>query len=165
MVVFRLCALLIASASVAGVAAAEVQAIGRYSDWRVYTERVGGELICFASTEPEDVAPKGFDHGDVNFYVATWKSKGAVNQPSLKVGYELRRDLAPRAEVGRDGYSMYAVGNEAFVDDSRERSLVEALKKGVELRVEAAASDRRTAYTFSLRGSSDAIEKARALCR
>jgi hypothetical protein len=40
------------------------------------------------------------------------------------------------------------------------------LKKGQELRVEAASvKDARTAYHFSLKGSRDAIDKARALCR
>lgn len=163
----RLGAILIAlAAALAPAASAEVKAIGRYKDWRVYTEGEGRDLICFAAVEPSDMAPKSAQHGEVAFYVASWKSGAGANQPSLKVGYTLRTDLAPEAIVGRERFRMYASGPEAFVTDDRENALVAALQKGSELRVEAASvKDARTAYHFSLKGSREAIDKARALCR
>ena len=147
-------------------AAADSKAIGRYNDWRVYTEGEGRDLVCFAAVEANDKAPKSVDHGEVVFYVTAWKSGAAVNQPSLRVGYALRKDIAPAAIIGRDRFAMYASGSEAFVKDDRDRELVEALKHGSELRIEAASvKDARTAYHFSLKGSKDAIDKARALCK
>lgn len=147
-------------------ATAEVKAIGRYKEWRVYTEGSGSSLVCFAATPASDSAPKGVSHGEVNFYVSTWKGKPSTNQTSLKVGYTLRTDIAPQATIGRERFPMYAAGQEAFVEDGREKSLLDAIKKGTELRVEAASvKDARTAYHFSLKGSSEAIDKARALCR
>jgi hypothetical protein len=123
-------------------------------------------MICFAAVEPSDMAPKNAQHGEVTFYVASWKSGAGANQPSLKVGYTLRTDLAPEAIVGRERFRMYASGPEAFVTDDRENALVAALQKGSELRVEAASvKEARTAYHFSLKGSREAIDKARALCR
>ncbi len=147
-------------------AVAESKAIGRYNDWRVYTEGEGRNLVCFAAVEAHDKAPKSVDHGEVVFYVAAWKSGAASNQASLRVGYSLRSDIAPAAVVGRDRFAMFASGSEAFVKDNRDGALVEAVKKGQELRIEAASvKDARTAYHFSLKGSRDAIDKARALCR
>jgi hypothetical protein len=147
-------------------ASGQAKAIGRYKDWRVFTENVGKDLVCFAAVEPSDKAPKNVDHGEVNFYVATWKSGSASNQPSLKVGYSLRKDLAPEAIIGRERFKMYVSGPEAFVTDDKERALIDALQKGSELRVEAASvKDKRTAYHFSLKGSREAIDKARSLCR
>ena len=151
---------------VAPSASAQAKAIGRYKDWRVFTENVGKDLVCFAAVEPSDKAPKGTDHGEVNFYVATWKSGSASNQPSLKVGYSLRKDLVPEAIIGRERFKMYVSGPEAFVPDNKEKALIAALQKGSELRVEAASvKDKRTAYHFSLKGSREAIDKARSLCR
>jgi invasion protein IalB len=147
-------------------AAAESKAIGRYNDWRVYTEGEGRNLVCFASVEANDKAPKAADHGEVVFYVAVWKSGASRGQPSLRVGYSLRTDIAPTAIVGRDRFSMFASGSEAFVKDDRDNALIAALQKGQELRVEAASvKDARTAYHFSLKGSRDAIDKAKALCK
>jgi invasion protein IalB len=152
--------------AIAPSASAQAKAIGRYKDWRVFTENVGKDLVCFAAVEPSDKAPKSVEHGEVNFYVATWKSGSASNQPSLKVGYSLRKDLAPEAIIGRDRFKMYASGPEAFVADDKERALIDALQKGSELRIEAASvKDARTAYHFSLKGSREAIDKARSLCR
>jgi hypothetical protein len=161
---FSLACLLLAAA--AAPALADVKAIGRYKDWRVFTEGEGSKMVCFAAVEASDKAPKSVTHGDVNFYVATWKSGSAANQPSLKVGYQLRTDLAPQAIIGRERFQMYVSGPEAFFPDDREKTLIAALKKGSELRVEAASvKDARTAYHFSLKGSTEAIDKARALCR
>jgi hypothetical protein len=163
----RLGAIAIAlAAALAPAASADVKAIGRYKDWRVYTEGEGRDMICFAAVEPSDMAPKNAQHGEVTFYVASWKSGAGANQPSLKVGYTLRTDLAPEAIVGRERFRMYASGPEAFVTDDRENALIAALQKGSELRVEAASvKEARTAYHFSLKGSREAIDKARALCR
>lgn len=158
--------LVILAVAAAPSASAQAKAIGRYKDWRVFTENVGKDLVCFAAVEPSDKAPKNVEHGEVNFYVATWKSGSASNQPSLKVGYSLRKDLAPEAIIGRERFKMYVSGPEAFVPDGRERALIDALQKGSELRIEAASvKDKRTAYHFSLKGSREAIDKARSLCR
>jgi hypothetical protein len=158
--------LLAGSVAVAPAASAQAKAIGRYKDWRVFTESVGKDTVCFAAVEASDKAPKSASHGDVNFYVASWKSGSASDQPSLKVGYQLRTDLAPTAIIGRERFPMYAAGPEAFVPDDRERALINALQKGQELRIEAASvKEARTAYHFSLKGSREAIEKARSLCR
>lgn len=147
-------------------ASAETKAIGRYKEWRVYTEGSGANMVCFAATPAEDMAPKKLKHGDVNFYVATWKSRPSASQSSLRVGYDLRSDISPEAIIGRDRFKMFATGPEAFVSDDRETALLNALQKGAELRVEAASlTEGRAAYHFSLQGSRDAIDKARSLCR
>lgn len=146
-------------------ASAEVKAIGRYKEWRVFTEGSGSSLVCFAATPAEDMAPKDMKHGEVNFYVAAWKGRSA-GQSSLRVGYTLRADIAPEAIIGRDRFKMFASGPEAFVTDDREAPLLAAIKKGTELRIETAStSEGRAAYHFSLKGSTEAIDKARALCR
>jgi hypothetical protein len=166
MVVRPLLACLVFAVAAGAAASADVKAIGRYKDWRVFTEAVGRDTVCFAAVEASDLAPRNVDHGEVNFYVATWKSGSARNQPSLKVGYTLRSDIAPVAVIGRERFKMFVSGAEAFVADKDETPLLNAIKKGTELRIEAASvKDARTAYHFSLKGSSDAIEKARALCR
>jgi invasion protein IalB len=147
-------------------AEADSKAIGRYNDWRVYTEGEGRNLVCFATVEANDKAPKAATHGEVVFYVAVWKSGASRGQVSLRVGYDLRTDIAPTAIVGRDRFAMVASGQEAFLKDDRDNALIAALQKGQELRVEAASvKDARTAYHFSLKGSRDAIDKARALCK
>lgn len=163
----RLSGLLAAAALLAvPLACAEPVAVGRYKDWSVFTDTSGGETLCYAATPATDKAPKNADHGDVWFYVTSWKSGRARNQPSLKVGYNLREDMAPKVQVGRSSWNLFAVGREAFADDSDDPRIVSALKKGSELRVQAvSARNTQVTYHFSLSGSSAAIDKAAAACR
>lgn len=161
-----LISLALAAALAAPLASASPTAIGRYKDWSVFTDTADGETICYAATQATDKAPRAADHGDVWFYVTNWKSGRARNQPSMKVGYELREDLAPKASVGRSSWALFGVGREAFADDSDDSRIVSALRKGSELRVEAVSKrNTQVAYHFSLSGSAAAIDKASAICR
>lgn len=166
MPLIRLVSLGLAAVLLAPVMHAEPTAIGRYKDWSVFTDTRDGETLCYAATPATDKAPRAVDHGDVWFYVTSWKSGRNRNQPSLKVGYELREDLAPKASVGRSSWALFGVGREAFADDADDPRIVAALKKGSELRLEAVSSrNTQVAYHFSLSGSAAAIDKAAATCR
>lgn len=147
-------------------ASAAPSVVRQYSDWVVFTEDVGGERLCYAATQATDKAPRSADHGDVWFYVSNWRSGKARNQPSLKVGYELRGDLPGKAKIGRSDWSLFGVGREAFAQDNDDAPLVRQLKRGSELRVEAtSARNTRVTYHFSLSGSSNAIDRAASICR
>ena len=147
-------------------AAADTRAVGAFKDWQVFTENVQGDTICYATTAAVDKAPKNVNHGPVNFYVASWKSGRSSGQPSLRVGYELRQDMPPEAQVNSGKWRMFAAGEEAFLEDRFEKPLINALKRGSELRVEAVSMrNTRSVYHFSLNGSSAAIDKAQAVCR
>ncbi|RIJ24292.1 hypothetical protein D1224_08635 [Henriciella barbarensis] len=154
------------SAIVIPAAQAAPTAMGRYDNWTVFTETVGGEKLCYAATEATDKAPQSANHGDVWFFVSNWASGKARSQPSLKVGYDLRADLPARASVGRSGWTLYGVGGEAFAQDRDDSQIVNALRRGSELHVEAVSSrNTQVSYHFSLSGSAAAIDKASSLCR
>lgn len=150
----------------AGTASAAPTAVGQFKAWKVFTDQVGGETMCYAATPATDKAPRSAEHGDVWFYVSSSRSGKARSQPSLKVGYQLRRDLPGKAEIGRASYTLYGVGNEAFAQDDDDPKLVRALKRGSELRVQATSErNTRVTYHFSLSGSAAAIDSAAVACR
>ncbi|MEL6387289.1 MAG: invasion associated locus B family protein [Pseudomonadota bacterium] len=149
-----------------GVSVAAPRAVGQFKDWKVFVQSHQGETLCFAATEAKDKAPQSAEHGDVWFYVTQSRSGRARNQPSLRVGYELREDLPSTARIGRAAWTLYNVGNEAFADDEDDSRLVRAIERGTELRVEGVSSrDTSVAYHFSLSGSANAIKSARDACR
>ena len=157
---------LIATGLIGPVAVAAPKAVGKFKDWTVFTETVDGEALCYAATQATDKAPKTATHGDVWFYVSNWRSGRARNQPSLKVGYELRGDLPGKAKIGRSNWSLFGIGQEAFAQDQDDAKIVRKLKSGQELRVEAtSARNTRVTYHFSLAGSSAAIDRASSACR
>ena len=163
---FRPLGLVIASAIIAGAATAEPTAIGRFKDWAVFTEEKGGELICYAATQATSKAPSSVKHGEVWYYVTSWKSGQAKNQPSFRVTYDLSSSKAPKTAVGRSSWQMFTHGQEAFAEDADDPRIVDAVKKGANLTVTAqSARGTNVTYKFSLSGSADAIDKAAETCR
>jgi hypothetical protein len=157
---------LVFSVALMAPAAHAVTAIGQFKDWRVFKDTVGGKSVCFAAVAPDDMAPKDVRHGDVFFYITQFAGSRKTPQPSLLTGYALRGDIAPKANAGGRTFSLYTAGNEAFAMDKDDASIVDAVRRGSELRVEA-VSDRgtRTVYHFSLAGSTDAIATAQKACQ
>lgn len=88
----RLIPLMAVMLAVAPVAVAQSKAIGRYNDWRVYTEGEGRSMVCFAAVEASDKAPKAADHGEVTFYVAAFKVRPGDKpaQPARRLFAALR---------------------------------------------------------------------------
>ncbi len=146
-------------------AAAQPSAVGQFQDWAVFTEDRGDDTLCFAATRASTSAPRNVRHGDVWFYVSYWKSGVALAQPSLKVGYDLDTGRTPRLSVGRSQWTLFTAGGEAFASDADDPRIVEAVRRGAQMQVEArSARGTNVSYRFSLRGSGNAIDRASQAC-
>ncbi len=147
-------------------AAADPELQSTHEEWRVYTQELDGDVVCYASTPPEDSAPLNTDHGEVAFLVATWKSGAAQEQPMLSVGYPLRLGAPTSARVGSDRYRMFTDGTEAFVEaDADQPRLVNAMKRGSSMRLETVSAEgTQTTYEFSLSGVTAALRAAADAC-
>lgn len=158
--------LVILAVVAAGAASAEPKAVGKFRDWSVFTEEKGGDVICYAVTEASSKAPSSVKHGDVWYYVTSWKSGQGKNQPSFRVTYDLSASKPPKTTVGRSSWQMFTSGGEAFADDADDPRIVDALRKGSSLTVTGqSARGTNVTYRFSLSGSADAIDKAAEACR
>lgn len=147
-------------------AMADPEAHGRFRDWAVFTENRGEDLVCFAATEASSKAPASANHGQVWYYVTSWKSGRARNQPSLRVGFAFQTGNAPRLTIGRSVWTKFAAGSEAFADDADDPRIVDAIRRGASMSVNAvSARGTNVSYRFSLNGSAGAIDKADELCR
>lgn len=161
-----LLAIVIAPLFLALPAQAERTAVGRFKDWVVFTDTVGGQDLCYAATEATSKAPSSANHGSVWYYVTTWKSGAATGQPSVRVGYDFREGSSPKTKVGRSSWTMFTSGGEAFANDSDDKAIVEALRKGANLSFEGtSARGTKVSYKFSLSGSAAAIDKSVEACR
>jgi hypothetical protein len=146
-------------------ASAQPRAIGQFQDWAVFTEERGDDLICFAASRANDAAPRNVRHGDVWFHVTFWRSGAAREQPSLRAGYDFDSGSNPRLSIGRSQWTLFTSGGEAFANDADDPRIVEAVRRGAQMRVEArSARSTNVSYRFSLRGSSNAIDRAAQAC-
>ena len=139
---------------------------GQHNDWRVFTRGTGAERVCYAVTRPTESRPGDVAHGEVYFFVSSWASGAAREQPSFMAGYELRPDNPPRANVGNDRVTFFVSEQEGFVEERRDETrLVDAMRRGATMRVEAvSARGTNTAYIFSLSGITAALRQVGELC-
>lgn len=156
----------LAAMAFAGAGWADPELVGTHDKWAVYTMDLEGDVVCYASTPPEDSAPLNADHGEVAFLVATWKSGAAREQPMLSVGYPLRLGAPTSARVGSDRYRMFTDGTEAFVEsDADQPRLIQAMKRGYTMRLETVSAEgTQTTYEFSLDGVTAALRAAADAC-
>lgn len=139
---------------------------GTFGDWQTYTRFDGAEQICYVLTKAESKSPSSVRHGEIYFMVANWKNGAASEQPSFLAGYELMVTNPPTARVGNQRYRMYADQNEGFIEEaSQEQELVQAMREGSDMRIDA-MSKRGTnvSYTFSLKGVTAALKRAKDSC-
>jgi len=134
--------------------AAEPKLEGTFTDWSVYSRTEGGDKVCYALSEPKSKSPSSVKHGDIYFMVSNWRSGAAKEQPSFLAG------------VGSSKYKMFVAENEGFIESgSDERGLVSKMRAGATMNVKA-VSARGTSvnYSFSLKGITAALRKAKASC-
>ncbi len=136
-------------------------------DWSVFSQTTDDGLMCYVRSTAKDKSPHAVDHGDVMFFVTRWKSDPKAAQPSLMVGYTMKKAPPPRARVGTTKITMFSDGTEAFIEEAAdEKKLINAMRKGARLRVSAMSTrGTATAYEFSLSGITAALKKAEQLCR
>ena len=139
---------------------------GNFSDWHVFTVDGPDGLVCYALSQPTEMAPQNVDHGQVFFMVSSWANNQAREQPRFISGYALRPDNPPRARIGSDRFEMFVADRDGFVEETEdERRLVRAMKAGAVMRVEATSQrGTATAYEFSLSGITAALRRVDELC-
>lgn len=143
------------------------KALAVHDDWSALTLEDGSDVLCFAVSEPVKTAPPNVRHGDVYFFVTSWRSGAARTQPSFQAGYRLKPDSMVVARVDGRRFDMFVSGDEAFIEkEADEAALIAAMKRGRGLEIEAfSRRGTATAYEFSLLGVTAAVDRADRACR
>ncbi len=139
---------------------------GSYGDWRVYARYDGDQKLCYVVSGAKSKSPSSVRHGDIYFLVANWKSGEAFEQPSFKADFPLKKDRPPKIRVGGSNFPMYTSANEAFVAERNDEiGLIREMRAGSTMRVDAVSiRGTNVSYTFSLRGVTAALKKAKDSC-
>jgi hypothetical protein len=139
---------------------------GRFGNWILHQSNAAGHRICFAATEPKAKEPAGANRAKTLLYISAWPKEGVKSEFSVKLGYPIKSGSEVTVLVGNDAFKLFAKDERAFVaDETDELKLIEAMKKGSKLVVQA-TSERGTATTdtYSLTGLGQALQAMAASC-
>lgn len=139
---------------------------GRYGAWILHQSADASAKICFAATQPTAKEPAGANRAKALLYVSAWPKEGVKAEISVKLGYPIKAGSDITVLVGNDTFTLFPKEERAYVADATEElKLIEAMKKGSKLTVQA-TSERGTATTdtYSLAGLSQALQALAAAC-
>ncbi len=139
---------------------------GRYGAWIMHQGADAASKICFAATQPTAKEPAGANRAKTLFYISAWPKEGVKAEISIKLGYRIKTGSDITVMVGNDTFTLFPKEERAYVADATEElKLIEAMKKGSKLTVQA-MSERGTSTTdtYSLSGLSQALQALSASC-
>jgi invasion protein IalB len=166
MIACRLLVVLMIGLWASGAHAQTTRTVRKSGDWTVYEHQAGTARICFASTPAKSSSPKGFERGLVQLFISSWPRDGVKGEISVKLGYVAKKGAPVTVRIGDVAFSMFTAGDRAFMQDATlELKLIEALRKGQSLTVEATSDTAaETIDTFSLQGVTQALQTVAAGC-
>jgi hypothetical protein len=136
--------------------------------WSVYVhDAPNNDRVCFATSRPRRVEPKGVKRGPVYFYVTTWRKDNVRAEISVRLGYTVKTDVAPTITVGAERFELFGRNDKAFTrDPQEEKRLLDAMLKASALTVKGmSARGTATADQYSLHGLSAAMKVVDQSCR
>jgi len=159
-------------AAVAQSPTAQATLLGQFGDWGSYTASPGGRKICFALSKPvsgqTNPPNRRTDANVVYLFVSTRPAEKVKDEVSILItGYAFRANSDATATIGGANFAMYTQKDGAWVKNAAEEGrMVEAMRKGADLVIKATTSrGTQTTDTFSLKGVTQALDKAAEECK
>jgi invasion protein IalB len=152
--------------------ASQATLLGQFGDWGAYTASPGGHKVCFALSKPtasqENPPNRRTAANVVYLFVSTRPDEKVKDEVSMLItGYAFKANSEASVEIGSSNFAMYTQDDGAWVKNATEEAqLVEAMRKGADAVIKATTSKgTKTTDTFSLKGISQALDRAAQECK
>ena len=156
-------ALIAASAPARAQTVSKITSIG---GWALYADGETKHAFCFITSEPKSSAPPGASRDAPRLYISSWPKDGVKTEISFRMGFPVKKDTEATAKIDAATFKLFGSGDRVYVQDGgQELKLVEAMRKGVSLSIEA-TSERGTVVTdtYGLAGLGQALENLQKVC-
>jgi len=156
-----------AAAAVAG--GVKPTLLGQYGDWGAYTASPGGKKICFAIAKPSssETNPPNRPRNPSYMFISSRPAEKVGDEVSIIIGYPFKPSSEATVDIGSASFALYTQQDGAWIKNAAEEAhMVEAMRAGQSAVVKgASAKGTRTTDTFSLRGLSQALDRADQDCK
>jgi invasion protein IalB len=138
----------------------------KFNDWQLITVGKSDSKNCYVATEVKEAGSGPAERSVSAVYISAWPKDGIKAEVSVKLGFAPKADVGAKATVGKDSFAMFIKDEHAFVADAtQELKLVDAMKKGQKLVIEAStAAGVSVKDTYSLSGITGALAAKTAAC-
>ncbi len=142
-------------------------AIDKINDWGVYAAGAGKAKACYVLAEPKERAPKTLKRDPGYVFITQRPGEGVRNEVSVVMGFDVKPDSTPKAEIGAASFPMIAKGGNLWLKNpAQETDFVNALRKSPRLTVKAdSLRGNTTTDTYALAGVGAALDRATKECQ
>jgi hypothetical protein len=143
--------------------------LGQYGDWGAYTATPGGRKICFAIAKPStsETIPPNRPRNPSYMFISSRPADKVSNEMSIIIGYPFKPSSDATVAVGSATFALYTQQDGAWIKNAAEEPhLLEAMRTAQSAVVKgASAKGTRTSDIFSLKGFSQALDRADQDCK
>ncbi len=142
--------------------------LGVFQNWSAYSSGSGGDLTCYALSQPRATQPKGAKRTPIYLMVSDWPGRKVKAEPQIVLGYPVKENAPAALGVGASKFAFFARGPgsawlQALGDNAR---LIDTLGKGVSAVASGiSARGTKTSDTYSLAGFPEALAKIHDVCK
>jgi len=142
------------------------KALEKINDWSLYSVGTGKQKICYAVTQPKERKPENLKRDPAYFFITNRPGENVKNEITLTIGFDVKPESKPKAEIGKDVFDMGARGAQLFVENAaKEPAFVTAMRKGKTLTIKASSlRGNVTTDTYALAGVDKALDRIAKEC-
>ncbi len=140
--------------------------VATFGDWGVFATPPGKARTCYSLSQPKQRQPANLNRDPAFIYISHRPADKVRNEVSIIIGFDVKPDRAPKAEIGNDVFDLVAKGGHMWLKNaSDEGKFVAALRKGSRLVIKAhSMRNNLTTDTYSLSGVGQALDRALKEC-
>jgi hypothetical protein len=157
------------AAPAAASGGAQPKLLGQYGTWGAYTASPGGKKVCFALAKPSssETNPPNRPRNPVYMFISTRPAEKVSNEVSLVIGYPFKPGTEASAQVGGTSFALYTQQDGAWIKNAAEEAkMVDAMRGGDNAVIKGvSAKGTQSSDTFSLKGISQALDRATQECK
>lgn len=138
-----------------------------YGDWGAYAVKGAKARTCYALSAPKERLPAGLKRDPAYLFVSQRPAEGVRNEISFVMGFDVRPNSAPKAEIGNVSFKLVAKGPNLWIKNAAEEvRALDAMRKGARIVVKAMSlRGNLTTDSYSLSGLTQALERIQKECQ
>ncbi len=157
----------VAPAAKSSVAPGGPSLLEAFGEWSAYSAASGKAKTCYALGKPRERLPASLKRDPGYVFISNRPGEGVKNEVSIVMGFDVKPDSSPKAEIGAASFEMVAKGANLWVKNAAEEGqFIEALRKGQRLVVKAISKKGNvTTDSYTLAGLLPALDKINKGCQ
>jgi len=140
--------------------------LGTFQDWKAFSYEENGQKVCYISSQPKKVEPKGKVRGDAYILITHRPGEKTFSVVSVTAGYSYKKDSEVTVKVDHNTFKLFTDGDTGWArDESTDKAVSGAIRGGKSLVIKGtSARGTSTTDTYSLNGAGQAFGAINEAC-